>query len=143
MALTVPARNGIRWRFLPYWASGTPLVLAPPVWNEHASANGLSPTIDLTDLGARILRAARVATAVHLYESLAQTSSNYRQRVVIGGAGPVSCQSAQADGMAFDPCVTEDVLPTVATAGVVETLQSRRPSQRDAGGPFGGPGSPR
>src|SRR5688500_16395316 len=98
---------GSRRRILLGWTIGTPLVLAPPVWNEHASADGLSPTIDLTDLGARVLRAARVATAVHLYESLAQTSSNYRQRVVIGGAGPVPCESAQADVMAFDPCVTE------------------------------------
>ena len=112
------------------------------MWNEHSTADGLSSTAtDLSDLGARILSAARMATAVHLYESLAQTSSNYRQRVVIGGAGPVPCASAHADGMAIDPGVTEDALP--ATAGVVVTQQSRRPSQRDAGDPFGGPGSPR
>lgn len=112
------------------------------VWNENSHADGLSSTTaDLTDLGARILSAARMAVAVHLYESLAHTSSNYRQRVVIGGAGPVPCASAKADGMAVDPGVTEDALPP-ATAGVVETHHSRRPSQRDAGDPFGGPGSP-
>ena len=113
------------------------------MWNENSNADGLSSTTaDLTDLGARILRAAKVATAVHLYESLAQTSSNYRQRVAIGGAGPVPCASAPAaDGIAIDPSVTEDALPA-ATAGVVKTQQSRRPSPRDAGGPFGGPGSP-
>src|SRR3954454_4545570 len=118
-----------------------PLFCGTPVWNEHATADGLSPTTDLTDLGTRVLALARMATAVHLYESLSQKSSVYRQRVVIGGAGPVPCASAPADGMALDPSVTEDALPP-ATAGVVETQQSRRPSQRDAGGPFGGPGSP-
>jgi hypothetical protein len=121
------------------------LKCGPPVWNEHASADGLSPTTgtDLTDLGARILRAARMATAVHLYESLALTSSNYRQRVAIGGAGPVPCASTTDGAQATDPGVTEDALPASATAGVEKTLQSRRPSPtRDAGDPFGGPGSP-
>jgi len=38
------------------------------------------------DLGRRIVRAARIAVAVHLYESAALPDP--RQRVVIGGAGP-------------------------------------------------------
>jgi hypothetical protein len=38
------------------------------------------------DLGRRIVRAARLAVAVHLYESAGL--SDRRQRVVIGGAGP-------------------------------------------------------
>jgi hypothetical protein len=38
------------------------------------------------DLGRRIVRAARLAVAVHLYESAELADSS--QRVVIGGAGP-------------------------------------------------------
>ena len=38
------------------------------------------------DLGRRIVRAARLAVAVHLYKSAGL--SNRTQRVVIGGAGP-------------------------------------------------------
>jgi hypothetical protein len=38
------------------------------------------------DLGQRIVRAARLAAAVHLYESAALP--DLRQRVKIGGAGP-------------------------------------------------------
>ena len=105
------------------------------MWNE-ATDDGLLSR-DLSDLGTRVLRAARLAVAAHLYESVAQTSSIVRQRVVIGGAGPSVVPSG---GHCNDPCVTEDALP-VATAGVVETHQSRRPS-RGVGGPFGGPGTP-
>ena len=108
------------------------------MWNNEATVDGLLPT-DLKGLGARILRAARLATAMHLFESLQDKSSNYRQRVMIGGAGPVPCATAYADAAADDLSVTEDALS--ATAGVVETHQSRRPSQ-GAGDPFGGPGSP-
>ena len=108
------------------------------MWNDEATDDGL-PVTDLKNLGARILRAARLATAMHLYESLHEKSSNYRQRVTIGGAGLVPCVAAHADVTAIDPSVTEDALS--ATAGVVETHQSRRPSQ-GAGDPFGGPGFP-
>ena len=38
------------------------------------------------DLGRRIVRAARLAVAVHLYESAGV--SDFRHRAVIGGAGP-------------------------------------------------------
>jgi hypothetical protein len=38
------------------------------------------------DLGRRIVRAARLAAAVHLYEPVGPSS--LRHRVVIGGAGP-------------------------------------------------------
>jgi hypothetical protein len=105
------------------------------VWNQKTTADGLA-TADVQDLGARILRAARLATAAHLYGSLFERSSVYGQRVEIGGAGPVSCEATHVN---IDLCVTEDALS--ATAGVVETHQSRRPS-REVGDPFGGPGSP-
>jgi hypothetical protein len=39
-------------------------------------------------LGERIVEAARLAAAVHLFESLASKSQHYGQQVVIGGAGP-------------------------------------------------------
>ena len=48
------------------------------------------------NLGQRIVDAARLAVAAHLHASL-DGVSNFRQRVVIGGAGP--------------DFVTDDVLP--------------------------------
>lgn len=54
------------------------------------------------DLGARIVRAARLAAAVHLYES-AREIQDPRRRVGIGGTGPVR--------------VMED-MPPVRTGGV-------------------------
>ena len=44
----------------------------------------------LQNLGTRILEAARLAAAVHLFESLPQSSQHYGRRVGIGGAGPVT-----------------------------------------------------
>src|SRR5829696_23527 len=44
--------------------------------------------IETQSLGARIVEAARLAVAVHLFESLSATSSNYGRRIGIGGAGP-------------------------------------------------------
>ena len=45
--------------------------------------------MDVTQtLGQRIVEAARFAVAAHLHASLADVGS-FRQRVVIGGAGPV------------------------------------------------------
>jgi hypothetical protein len=49
------------------------------------------------DLGRRIVRAARLAAAVHMYE--AADLSDLAQRVVIGGAGPC---------LVTDDNVTED-----------------------------------
>ena len=96
----------------------------------------------LQTVARRIVESARLAAAMHLCESPGDSGEWNGQRVAIGGAGPVPCASAPAaDGIAIDPSVTEDALPA-ATAGVVKTQQSRRPSPRDAGGPFGGPGSP-
>jgi hypothetical protein len=39
-------------------------------------------------LGTRIVEAARLAVAVHLFESLAASTDNYGRRFAIGGAGP-------------------------------------------------------
>ena len=48
--------------------------------------------IEIQPLGARIIQAARLAVAVHLFESLSATSSHYSshygRRIGIGGAGP-------------------------------------------------------
>ena len=45
-------------------------------------------------LGERIVAAARMAVAVHLFESLAATTGNYGQQFAIGGAGPVAPATA-------------------------------------------------
>ena len=44
--------------------------------------------IDTTSLGRRVVEAARLAVAVHLYESLSRNGSHYGRRIGIGGAGP-------------------------------------------------------
>ncbi len=50
----------------------------------------------LEALGERIVQAARLAVAVHLFESL-KTVDAYRQQVVIGGAGPRTRTSDEDD----------------------------------------------
>jgi hypothetical protein len=45
-------------------------------------------------LGERIVEAARLAVAVHLFQSLATTSEHYGQQFGIGGAGPVAPATA-------------------------------------------------
>ena len=44
--------------------------------------------IETQSLGERIVEAARLAVAVHLFESLSESSSHYGRRIGIGGAGP-------------------------------------------------------
>jgi hypothetical protein len=51
-------------------------------------AGEVATGIDASTLGRRIVEAARLAVAVHLFESLSATSENYGRRVGIGGAGP-------------------------------------------------------
>ena len=50
----------------------------------------------LETLGERIVQAARLAVAVHLFESL-KTVDAYRQQVVIGGAGPRTRSADEGD----------------------------------------------
>jgi hypothetical protein len=45
-------------------------------------------------LGERIVAAARMAVAVHLFESLAAGTQHYGQQFGIGGAGPVAPATA-------------------------------------------------
>jgi hypothetical protein len=45
-------------------------------------------------LGKRIVAAARMAVAVHLFESLAGHAPHYGQQFGIGGAGPVAPATA-------------------------------------------------
>ncbi|HEY8666713.1 MAG TPA: hypothetical protein VIL86_08620 [Tepidisphaeraceae bacterium] len=42
---------------------------------------------DYSDLGTRVVRAARLAVAMHLQQSLAEIP-NFRRKAMIGGAGP-------------------------------------------------------
>ena len=59
--------------------------------------------IDTSTLGRRIVEAARLAVAVHLFESLPATSPNYGRRIGIGGAGPfVPGAGGGADVDGFD-----------------------------------------
>ena len=42
----------------------------------------------MNTLAARVVEAARLAVAVHLFESLAASTGHYGRRFAIGGAGP-------------------------------------------------------
>lgn len=58
---------------------------------------------DFSDLGRRVVQAARLAVAVHLYETSCTVAAAYApsgRRLVIGGAGPVVAASTQAAGEA-------------------------------------------
>ena len=60
---------------------------------------------DFSDLGRRVVQAARLAVAVHLFETscTVAAASAYApsgRRLVIGGAGPVVAASTQAAGEA-------------------------------------------
>jgi hypothetical protein len=58
---------------------------------------GSEATLDVQSLAQRIVEAARLAAAVHLYESLQHKSRHYGRRVTIGGAGPAT-QGDEAAG---------------------------------------------
>ena len=60
-------------------------------------------------LGQRIVEAARLMVAAHLHASL-DNVSNFRQQVVIGGAGPsVATQVGHGDSF------TDEALPNITT----------------------------
>jgi hypothetical protein len=60
--------------------------------------------MDTTSLGRRVVEAARLAVAVHLFESLSSNSSHYGRRIGIGGAGPfVPGAGGEADVEGFGP----------------------------------------
>jgi len=62
-------------------------------------------------LGQRIVEAARLMVAAHLHASL-DNVSNFRQQVVIGGAGPsVADALAPGHGDSF----TDEALPNITT----------------------------
>ena len=44
----------------------------------------------LQSLGSRIVKAARLAVAMHLFESLRETSERHARRFLIDGTGPVA-----------------------------------------------------
>ena len=54
----------------------------------------LEPGMLNTTLGERIVAAARLAVAVHLFESLAAGSEHYGRQMSIGGAGPFAPATA-------------------------------------------------
>ena len=60
-----------------------PLMLDRRIWEPECP---MAFDAKYQDLGRRIVRAARLAAAVHLYESAGL--SDCRRRVAIGGAGP-------------------------------------------------------
>jgi hypothetical protein len=69
-------------------------------------------------LGERIVEAARMAVAIHLYESLAATQQ-FGQQVVIGGAGPVVGGNLRGHATGFargDDGITDDGLPVTHPA---------------------------
>jgi hypothetical protein len=59
--------------------------------------------IETKSLGERIVEAARLAVAVHLFESLSDSSSHYGsqygRRIGIGGAGPYVPGAAEGRGV--------------------------------------------
>jgi hypothetical protein len=66
-------------------------------------------------LGQRIVEAARLMVAAHLHASL-DGVSNFRQQVVIGGAGPSVARddsSSRGPGDSF----TDEALPNITTGG--------------------------
>jgi hypothetical protein len=62
-------------------------------------------------LGQRIVEAARLMVAAHLHASL-DGVANFRQQVVIGGAGPSVVRAPARDG---DDSFTDEALPTPRT----------------------------
>ena len=64
-------------------------------------------------LGQRIVEAARLLVAAHLHASLDEVR-NFRQQVVIGGAGPsVADASVPGHGDSF----TDEALPNITAKG--------------------------
>ena len=66
-------------------------------------------------MSEKITEIARLAAAMHQFESLGQSSEHYGQRVAIGGAGPVSPGAAEDSRLPHRPsrgeAVTEDESP--------------------------------
>jgi hypothetical protein len=89
----------------------------------------------LQTIGQRIVEAARLASAVHLFESLRQASQHYGRRIGIGGAGPVS----PADGAEETPPARHLLRETAVTDGEpvahspAAAGHSRRPAQYSDG----------
>ena len=61
-------------------------------------------------LGQRIVEAARLMVAAHLHASLDEVQ-NFRQQVVIGGAGPSVVGQSSSHGDSF----TDEALPNITT----------------------------
>ncbi len=64
-------------------------------------------------LGQRIVEAARLMVAAHLHASLDQVS-NFRQQVVIGGAGP-SVAGNDSSLAGHGDSFTDEALPNITT----------------------------
>jgi hypothetical protein len=65
-------------------------------------------------LGQRIVEAARLMVAAHLHASL-DGVANFRQQVVIGGAGPSVVREPSTAARAGDDSFTDEALPTPRT----------------------------
>jgi hypothetical protein len=88
----------------------------------------------LQNLGQRIVEAARLASAVHLFESLRNTSQHYGRRVGIGGAGPITPGDTSEDSSVRRTLRTAVVTDDQAAAHVPRAVgTSRRPPQSSDG----------
>ena len=71
--------------------------------------------VQLQTVAQRIVDAARLAAAMHLYQSLHHSSEHYGQRVAIGGAGPLTPGASEDSRLPTRPprgdAVTDDESP--------------------------------
>ena len=84
-----------------------------------AEQNGLEMQthlqMQLRTVAQRIVEAARLAAAMHQYESLRRDDEHYGQRVAVGGAGPVTPVGSEDSRLPDRPprgeAVTDDESP--------------------------------
>lgn len=84
----------------------------------------------------KISQIARMAAAMHQFESLKQSSEHYGQRVVIGGAGPVSPGAAEDSRLPHRPprgeAVTDDAPPAPPPPAADHQFTGRPPRYNPA-----------
>jgi hypothetical protein len=92
--------------------------------------------MDVTQtLGQRIVEAARLAAAAHLHAALADVAS-FRQRVVIGGAGPVVVMGNPSGALPAPDAQTVDDADPITDESLPESTPGRsiRPGTTVDGG---------
>ena len=82
-------------------------------------------------MSEKITEIARLAAAMHQFESLGQSSEHYGQRVAIGGAGPVPPGAAEDSRLPHRPprgeAVTEDESPAPPPPAADHSFTGRPP----------------